>query len=63
MFDDRVTSLLKVVETGSFTEAARELYLTQPAVTRHVKALESELGVTLKCVKISDTMPPGNPLP
>ena len=47
MFVDRVTSLLKVVETGSFTEAARELYLTQPAVTRHVKALESELGVTL----------------
>lgn len=47
MFDDRVTSLLKVVETGSFTEAARELYLTQPAVTRHVKTLENELGVTL----------------
>src|SRR3954447_12890204 len=31
----------------SFTEAARELHITQTAVSHQVKALESELGVAL----------------
>ncbi len=32
---------------GSFTAAAAELGMTQPAVTRHIKELERDLGVTL----------------
>ncbi len=32
---------------GSFSAAARELGMTQPAVTRHVRALERTLGVEL----------------
>lgn len=47
MLDTRVYSLLKIVETGSYTQAARELNLTQPAVSQHIHSLEKELGVTL----------------
>ena len=47
MFDDRITTFLKVAELGSFTEAARALFMTQPGVTRQIKSLESELGVVL----------------
>ena len=36
-----------VAKTGSFTKASKTLYLTQPAVTAHIKLLESYLGVTL----------------
>jgi DNA-binding transcriptional LysR family regulator len=36
-----------IAKTGSFTGAAKALYLTQPAVTTHIKALETYLEVTL----------------
>ncbi|WP_395137699.1 LysR substrate-binding domain-containing protein [Armatimonas sp.] len=36
-----------VARRASFTRAAEELHLTQPAVTRQIAALESELGVLL----------------
>lgn len=36
-----------VVRTGSITEAARRLYVTQPAVTSHIKALEGTYDVAL----------------
>ena len=38
---------LAVGKRGSFTRAAEELYTSQPAVTRTIKNLESELGVRL----------------
>ena len=47
MIDNRLLSLIKIVETGSFTKAAAELSLSQPAVSQHVKQLESTLGVKL----------------
>ena len=47
MIDPRFATLLKVYETGSFTQAAKNLSLTQPAVSQHIKALESELGVKI----------------
>ena len=31
----------------SFTEAAKEFDILQPAISRHISALESELGTTL----------------
>ena len=36
-----------VAETGSFSEAAEQLYITQPAVSKRVSALETELDVHL----------------
>ncbi len=36
-----------VVRTGSFRAAAKQLYLTQPAVSLHVAKLEAELGCNL----------------
>jgi DNA-binding transcriptional LysR family regulator len=38
---------LKITETGSFTKAGEELYMSQPAVSRAILSLESELDVTL----------------
>ncbi len=47
MIDNRLLSLIKIAETGSFTKAAAELSLSQPAVSQHVKQLENSLGVKL----------------
>lgn len=39
MVDYRLMSLLKVVETGSFTKASGQLGLSQPAVSQHIRQL------------------------
>ena len=44
---EQIKAFHKVASTGSFTRAARELFVTQPAVSHEIKALESSLGVTL----------------
>ena len=36
-----------LAEQGSFVQASKALYLTQPALTRSIKALEEELGAPL----------------
>lgn len=38
---------LEVVRQGSFSKAAARLHITQPSISKMVKALEEELGVTL----------------
>ncbi len=38
---------VKVAELGSFSRAAGALFLTQPTVSEHVRALEEELGLRL----------------
>lgn len=43
----RLTVFRKVAEQLSFRKAAEELFLTQPAVSLQIKALEEELGVLL----------------
>ena len=40
-------SFLKVAEEENITRAAYALFLTQPAVTQHIRTLEKELGVSL----------------
>ncbi len=42
-----INCFLSVVQNGSFTKAAEELFLTQQAVSKHVKKLEQELGTEL----------------
>lgn len=47
MIDSKLITLLMVNELHSFTQAAKKLSLTQPAVSQHVRQLEKELGVTI----------------
>ncbi|MBR1781491.1 MAG: LysR family transcriptional regulator [Oscillospiraceae bacterium] len=42
-----VKSFLTLARVGSFTEAARQLYLSQQAVSKHVAKLEQDLDCTL----------------
>ena len=39
--------LITAAKCGNFTEAARELYITQPALSQHIKALEEDLKIKL----------------
>jgi DNA-binding transcriptional LysR family regulator len=43
----RLEIFVKVAELGSFSRAAEALFLTQPTVSEHVRALEDVLGVQL----------------
>lgn len=47
MLDTKLYTLLKVAEYRNYTQAAKSLNLTQPAVSQHIHALENELGVRL----------------
>lgn len=47
MLDKKIKYFIAVVETGSFSSAARELYLSQSALSQQVSLLESEIGVKL----------------
>ena len=38
---------MQVAEGGSFSKAAKELFLTQPTISAHVSSLEKELNVRL----------------
>jgi DNA-binding transcriptional LysR family regulator len=44
---DQLRSLIEVVELGSFTEAAKRLHLTQPAISQQIRELESRVGLQL----------------
>lgn len=43
----QLEAFVKVAEDGSFSKAAKDLYLTQPTVSAHISALERELEVRL----------------
>ena len=47
MLDYRTHTFLAVCRTGSFTRAAEELHVTQPAVSQHIRQLEAHYGCTL----------------
>ncbi len=47
MTHSQLQLFVKIAETGSFTKAGQELNMTQPAVSRAISTLESELDVTL----------------
>ncbi|MFU2205087.1 LysR family transcriptional regulator [Streptococcus pluranimalium] len=39
--------IIKIVETGSMNEAAKQLYITQPSLSNAVRDLEQEMGITI----------------
>lgn len=39
--------IIKIVECGSITEAAKQLFITQPSMSTAVKELEKELGIEI----------------
>ena len=47
MLGSKLKTLLAVVDTGNFTRAAAQLYMTQPAVSHHIRQLEEEVGAPL----------------
>lgn len=47
MTQQEIEAFLAVVRMGSVSGAAQAMYITQPAVSRHIRALERELGCPL----------------
>lgn len=47
MNDVQLQSFLSTARTGSFTRAAKELYVSTPSLMQRINALETELGCTL----------------
>lgn len=43
----QLEAFVAVVDYGSFSEAARKLYLTQPTTSTHIRSLEEELHTRL----------------
>ncbi len=43
----KLRSFVMVARLGHLTRAAEKLFLTQPAVTAHIKAIEQEIGLSL----------------
>jgi LysR family transcriptional regulator, regulator for bpeEF and oprC len=44
---DLIRTFVRVVESGSFSATARELRVGQPAISKHIAALEARLGAEL----------------
>ncbi len=47
MLDTRINTFLKVAKAGSFSQAARQLYMSAVSVKKQMDSLESEYGVRL----------------
>lgn len=47
MIDVRLLTFMTLIEEKSYTNTAKKLYITQPAVTHHIKSLEKDYNVTL----------------
>ena len=39
--------IIKIVETGSMNEAAKQLFITQPSLSNAVRDLEREMGIDI----------------
>ena len=47
MLDNRVKTFMKAVDTGSFSLASKELFISSVSIKKQMDSLESELGVKL----------------
>ena len=43
----QLEAFVQVAQSGSFSKAAKQLYLTQPTVSAHISSLEKELDARL----------------
>ena len=41
----QLEAFVQLSESGSFSKAAKELFLTQPTISAHISSLEKELNV------------------
>ena len=44
---NQLEAFVKIANNNSFSQTAKELYLTQPTVSAYISNLEKELGVKL----------------
>lgn len=56
----QLEAFVQIANSGSFSKAAKELYLTQPTISAHISSLEKELNTRLfvrntKDVRLSDS--------
>lgn len=56
----QLEAFVQIADSGSFSKAAKELFLTQPTISAHISALEKELNTRLfvrntKDVRLSDS--------
>ena len=47
MLNNNLHIFITAAQTGSLTEAAKKLYVSQPAISQAIKKLEEELNVKL----------------
>ncbi|MBQ9124332.1 MAG: LysR family transcriptional regulator [Acholeplasmatales bacterium] len=47
MIDVRLITFMTLLEEKSYTKTAKKLYITQPAVTHHIKSIEKDYNITL----------------
>ena len=47
MSDFRLKAFISVAKNLSFTKASKELYISQPAITRHIQELEAKYHIAL----------------
>lgn len=45
--NNKIETFLRATETLNFSETAKQLHLSQPTVSHHIKMLEKEMGVSL----------------
>jgi DNA-binding transcriptional LysR family regulator len=58
---DQLRYFVTVADEGTMRGAARRLHISQPPLTRHIRALEDELGVALfaRTARGMHLLPPG----
>jgi DNA-binding transcriptional LysR family regulator len=44
---NKISTFLRAAETLSFSETAKQLHISQPTISHHIKTLEQEMGVVL----------------
>ena len=53
----QLESFSYIIETNSFSEAAKKLFLTQPTISSHISLLEKELSTQLLIRTTKDVIP------
>ena len=44
----QISHFVSVFESLNFSQSAKELFITQPALSKSIRALETELGAVLR---------------